>query len=1049
MPVPRPSRSLLCLLLASLAVGAATTRAEPVISEFMAANDSAVADNDGAFSDWIEIYNPDGAPVTLDGWHLTDNAARKTKWTFPAVTVPARGYVVVYASGKDRRDPARPLHTNFSLDADGEYLALVRPDGNTPSFEFTPGFPAQYPDTSYGLPAPGATPTFLRQPTAGAANAPAGTPLAGSAVQFSRSSGVFSAPFALTLSGAAAGERIRYIAVPTSSGGVAPALEQEPTAESSEYTGPIAITESTLIRAAVFSNDDRQRGPSTLVHFLQLPGTGAGRADLFTSALPVVVFGLHGFGLMEGDGTRYPGWLHLFEPAAGAPTFGVEPALSSIARLRVRGNSSSRFPKKGYSINLLDSEGADRRESLLDMAASDEWALISPWDFDRSYVRNAFAYALSNRLGRWAPRTQFVEVFFDGDGTLQADDYAGISVLTERIQAAPDRLDIARLSPDDTSAPDITGGYILKIDVPDPDEWSFITRREIPDMDSAAVVVVNAKAEKLPQVQRDYIRNYVQSMEDALFASQASGWADRSYRDYIDVDSWVDQHLMQVFLGNIDAITHSDYFHKDRGGKLAAGPVWDFDRALGSYDPRTKNWDTWDVGPVEVWNWYWYGVIARDPEFMQAWIDRWQSLRQQDLSPAALAALVDRLAAQVTPEAAARDAARWPDNVSPTGRGFAGEIARLKDWLTQRGAWIDRQFVAPPAIAGGGGLTFTAPAGAVLLYTLDGSDPRAMGGEIAPNALQSNGPLTVPANSNVHVRSYKAELKAVFPGSPWSSAVGGGAASPLHPQSRLVNISTRGTVGVGEDALIAGVVVADTSAKRYLARAVGPGLAAFGASGTVADPQLSVFNASGVEILRNNGWQAGPSAGDLPRYAKSVGAFPLAPGSADSALANELGRGLYTLQITSPSQRPGIGLAELYELDDNGRTANLSTRALVRSGDGVLIGGFVVQGAAYKRMLIRGIGPTLSAFGLTSALQNPVLTIYSGQTVVATNDRWSAGNAGPIITAAGRMVGAFPLAANSEDAALLITLPPGAYTVEVKGANDTEGVALLEIYELP
>src|SRR5581483_217248 len=131
------------------------------------------------------------------------------------------------------------------------------------------------------------------------------------------------------------------------------------------------------------------------------------------------------------------------------------------------------------------------------------------------------------------------------------------------------------------------------------------------------------------------------------------------------------------------------------------------------------------------------------------------------------------------------------------------------------------------------------------------------------------------------------------------------------------------------------------------------------------------------------------------------------------------------------------------------RTVNLSTRAYVGAGANVLIGGFVVQGPAYKRVLIRGIGPTLTAFGVANALADPVITLYSGQTVVASNDRW---NSAPDVTAlrnATTAVGAFQLADSSEDAAMLITVPPGAYTVIVEGKNAGEGVGLLEIYDVP
>jgi hypothetical protein len=121
----------------------------------------------------------------------------------------------------------------------------------------------------------------------------------------------------------------------------------------------------------------------------------------------------------------------------------------------------------------------------------------------------------------------------------------------------------------------------------------------------------------------------------------------------------------------------------------------------------------------------------------------------------------------------------------------------------------------------------------------------------------------------------------------------------------------------------------------------------------------------------------------------------------------------------------------------------------VGTDERVLIGGFVVAGAAHKRMLLRAVGPTLAGFGVADALADPVLNLYSGSTVIATNDRWSAGPAPAALAAASTRVGAFALTANSEDAALLITVAPGAYTAEVRGKGTATGVALLEIYEVP
>ena len=319
-------------------------------------------------------------------------------------------------------------------------------------------------------------------------------------------------------------------------------------------------------------------------------------------------------------------------------------------------------------------------------------------------------------------------------------------------------------------------------------------------------------------------------MENALYADQATGWARRTYLDYIDRASWVDHHLLNTFACNPDAFQRSAYFTKDRNGKLRAGPVWDFDRAMGSYwDERSFRYDIWTgVGGPDFWAVGWWGIIARDPEFMQDWVDRWQSLRRTDFSNSNLIALVETQGSMVGAAAAARDAARWPENASPYG-SYAAQIEHLKEWVTFRAEWIDGQFLTAPAVSPSGtSLVFTAPTGSQLAYTLDGSDPRSLGGEIAPNAILTSSALTVAGTANVHVRSYRADRRGTFPGSPWSSAVGGNASTPLSPRARLINISSRAVVGTGENALIAGVVVADTESKSYLSRGIGPTLATFG-----------------------------------------------------------------------------------------------------------------------------------------------------------------------------------------------------------------------------
>src|SRR5438046_3991864 len=143
---------LFALLLAALIPRPTAHAAGPVIlSEFMADNTRTLADEDGSYEDWIEIYNGGSSPVNMDGWYLTDTAGDLIQWRFPNTNLNARGFLVVFASGKDRVVPGAPLHTNFKLSPGGEYLALVQPDGVTVATEFAPKYPRQVPDVSLGF----------------------------------------------------------------------------------------------------------------------------------------------------------------------------------------------------------------------------------------------------------------------------------------------------------------------------------------------------------------------------------------------------------------------------------------------------------------------------------------------------------------------------------------------------------------------------------------------------------------------------------------------------------------------------------------------------------------------------------------------------------------------------------------------------------------------------------------------------------------------------------------------------------------------------------
>ncbi len=283
-------------------------------------------------------------------------------------------------------------------------------------------------------------------------------------------------------------------------------------------------------------------------------------------------------------------------------------------------------------------------------------------------------------------------------------------------------------------------------------------------------------------------------------------------------------------------------------------------------------------------------------------------------------------------------------------------------------------------------------------------------------------------------------------------------AVPAPPRTeRLTGLSTRARVGGGDGAVIVGFVVAGSGEKPMLARAVGPGLAQFGVGDVLPRPRLQVFRA-GTEtaLAANTGWTTAPNSAAIAAAATQAGLFALAPASADSALLVTLAPGGYTTVITEATGGGvGNGLVEIYDLaatDPALRLANLSSRAFVGAGDATLIAGMTIAGAAgtTKPLLIRAIGPTLSAFGLAGALVRPRLTLFNDEgAVVAQNTNWTAAASALEIARVSAQVGAFPLRTGSGDSALLLDLAPGNYTAQVTGEGGTLGIALIEVYELP
>ena len=276
------------------------------------------------------------------------------------------------------------------------------------------------------------------------------------------------------------------------------------------------------------------------------------------------------------------------------------------------------------------------------------------------------------------------------------------------------------------------------------------------------------------------------------------------------------------------------------------------------------------------------------------------------------------------------------------------------------------------------------------------------------------------------------------------------------PSSRIVNFAARALSGPGSQTLIMGFVVSGNG-KNMLVRGIGPTLASLGVTTALADPMLTLYDGTGA-LAQNDNWEIaanGQNQGALiAATAARVGAFPLPAGSKDAALLFTVNDGAHTTGLLRPNSTTGVALTEVYDIDSEpgARLVNVSARMNVTAGEGILIAGLVIAGDIPKTVLIRGIGPTLSVFGVAGVLADPQITVFSGRTSVASNDNWET-TVGPGSSAATALVasrvGAFALSAGSKDAALVITLQPGAYTVQVSGVANTTGVALIEVYEAP
>ncbi len=736
--------------------GGVVNGGSPVITEFMADNNTALEDDQGAFSDWIEIHNPDAKEVVLGGWSLTDDPDDLQKWTFPSRAKLAPGaYMVVHASGLNLAGLFdNTYHTNFSLSSGGEYLALVDPDGNVVQ-NFEESYPNQYLDVSYG--SDGELDGYFSRVTPGNANSGFTEPPV-KKVDFSVDGKTFFDSSELELTHEDPEVEIRY----TLDG-------SEPTVSLFKpailYTGPITIESTTTVRARAFK-DGALPGRVKSEVFIQL---GDDMKD-FDTSLGLAFIDSDGINVDTKGKDRLYGASAVFvkqDKVTGLAKADGESDWSGRIGMRRRGQSSLNFAKKQYHMESWDENDRDKAVSIFGMPSESDWVIQAPYA-DKTLMRNYLVYGWSRAMGHYAVRTKFIEVFYnpDDDEPVTYDDYRGVYVFMERIKRDGDRVDLEPLLPEHDSEPEITGGYIFRKDKENQNNTTFRTGTE------RQTLQLIEPEYTITDGQLDWLTNYMSEMEEALHGENR-GDPETGFRKYWNVANAIDNHILVEFAKNIDGYRISNYIYKDRGGKLNY-VAWDYNLSLGNADYldgwKPKGWYYEDINTDQY---PWYPDMFKDPEFVIEYADRWYQLRRGMLSEENVLGKIDETTDFIR-EAADRNFVRWNrlgvyDWPNPPGfvnrKTYQQEVNFMRDWVTERLEWFDDQFELPVKLSQQGGqvepgtvltmdnkISLFKQRPGKMYYTFDGSDPRLRGGEPNPEATLYDGGVTLTDSGTLKAR---------------------------------------------------------------------------------------------------------------------------------------------------------------------------------------------------------------------------------------------------------------------------------------------------------
>jgi hypothetical protein len=366
--------------------------------------------------------------------------------------------------------------------------------------------------------------------------------------------------------------------------------------------------------------------------------------------------------------------------------------------IETRGASSLDFPKKQYQFETRDEEGEDLKIEPFGLPEEADWILHAPYS-DKSLMRNYLAYWISNQVGLWAVHSRFVEAYIDQEDNPYIDEeYVGVMLFMEKIKRDKARVPIQKLEEHHNSEPEITGGYIVKLDHGTSSQKCFYYPTS--EDSRQCLQFVEPKRDEVTKEQWEWMQDYFARFESVLESDRFDD-PDEGYAAYIEVPSFVDYFILHELFRNNDGLRRSAFMHKDRGGKLVMGPYWDCNLCMGnaSYHDgwKTSGWGIKSVekqAPGVIPFWWWR--LLEDDSFVQAVINRWWELRETVLRSELVFGKIDEVTEELD-EAQERNFNRWPilgiriwPNPAPIATSYQEEVENLRQWIDERFTWLDK-----------------------------------------------------------------------------------------------------------------------------------------------------------------------------------------------------------------------------------------------------------------------------------------------------------------------------------------------------------------------